>query len=150
MQKVVLKICGCRLSFSVNRLSFYWKLYISVFHRWFYVLLWRKALQFDRKYSVLLSSFLCRVSNRVTVMISLILSVHLQRQKNWTIKKKQKCKFATVQLPPVRQLNRHLNVVLTIPMQFLRMLQMLKSFLENIGAGKLALKKFACIITSPP
>lgn len=30
---------------------------------------------------------------------------------------------------------------LTIPMQFLRMLQMLKSFLENIGAGRLVLNK---------
>lgn len=31
--------------------------------------------------------------------------------------------------------------VLTIPMQFLRMLQMLKSFLENIGAGRLVLNE---------
>lgn len=30
---------------------------------------------------------------------------------------------------------------LTIPMQFLRILQMLKSFLENIGAGRLVLNK---------
>lgn len=30
--------------------------------------------------------------------------------------------------------------ILTIPMQFLRILQILKSFLENIGAGKLDLK----------
>lgn len=32
-----------------------------------------------------------------------------------------------------------LVTLLTIPMQFLRMLQMLKSFLENMGAGKLVL-----------
>lgn len=31
-------------------------------------------------------------------------------------------------------------LILTIPMQFLRMLQILKSFLENMGAGKLVLK----------
>lgn len=31
--------------------------------------------------------------------------------------------------------------ILTIPMQFLRILQMLKSFLENIGAGRLVLNK---------
>lgn len=37
-------------------------------------------------------------------------------------------------------MDRSIAIFLTIPMQFLRMLQILKSFLENMGAGRLLLK----------
>lgn len=48
-----------------------------------------------------------------------------------------------IQNPAVmKQINLHAErYFLTIPMQFLRILQMLKSFLENMGAGKLVLKQ---------
>lgn len=44
-------------------------------------------------------------------------------------------------------LHQSINIILTIPIQFLRILQILKSFLENIGAGRLVLKQHKHMIT---